>query len=145
MNAFVILDISVIRLVASISMSVETVKRMVSTIAFSSANVLTHRAVMNAHVKTDLKVMVLSNVLISMNVLEELMNVIITLIVSIVLVLMTVNAYLDMKVMDLNVPISMNVHMAAMIVAGTRFVLIPRAHGLATARLVSKKNGLSME
>lgn len=58
---------------------------------------------------------------------------------------MTVNVFLDMKVMDTNVLISMNVPMAAMIVVGTPFALIQMAHGLVTAKLVSKKNGLSME
>ena len=58
---------------------------------------------------------------------------------------MTVNVFLDMKVMDTNVLISMNVPMAAMIVVGTPFALIQMAHGLVTAKLVSKKNGLLME
>ena len=62
MNAFVILDISVIRLVASILTSAESVKLGVTTIAFSSVNVPTHRAAMSAIVKMDSKVMVLSNV-----------------------------------------------------------------------------------
>ena len=62
MNAFVILDISVIQLVASISTSAESVKHWVTTIAFSLAIVPTHRAAMSALVKMDLKVMEPSNV-----------------------------------------------------------------------------------
>ena len=58
---------------------------------------------------------------------------------------MTVNVFLDMKVMDLNVLISMNVPMADTIVAGIQFALIQMAHGHVTVKLVSKKNGSSME
>ena len=54
------------------------------------------------------------------------------------------NVFLDMKVMDLNVPISMSVHMADTIVAGIQFALIQMAHGLVTVKKVLKKNGLSM-
>lgn len=88
-NAFVILDISVIQPDASISTSAESVKHWVTTIAFNLAIVPTHRAAMSVLVKMDLKVMEPSNVLISMNVPEELMNVIIMPIASIVLVPMT--------------------------------------------------------
>lgn len=58
---------------------------------------------------------------------------------------MTVNVFLDMKVMDLNVLISMNVPMAGTIVAGIQFALIQMAHGHAIVKLVSKKNGSLME